>query len=123
MTSSADLLDTNPRQTEDAESSRLTSMAGEDEAVLRDRYYERGTASMDLWRPESMTLGQQARPRQSYAMSGREIAADADEYARRHGRPDYGRSRGDSSAALLGRPPSLDDEPTNDSDIGIDKLR
>lgn len=84
-----------------------------------DDVYVRGTSSMDMWRPSSMTLStvgklaeakHEERRRQSRdraeRMGGREIAKDADEYASRHGasRPDMGRRRGESSAALLGRP-------------------
>jgi hypothetical protein len=84
-------------------------------SALDEPSSERGTASLDLWRPESMTLGQTGRqpPARATVKSGREIAAEADLYARAHGarrRSEYGRSRGDSSAALLGRPPSLDEE-------------
>lgn len=57
----------------------------------------RGTVSLDIERPRQF-------------MSGREIAEDADEYAVAHGarRPDLGRMRGESSAALLGRPHLVD---------------
>ncbi len=91
--------------------------------------YERGTASMDMWRPESMTLGtlgKQARWRaerhgHAHVAGGRDIAADADDYARAHGarRPDYGRRRGESSAALLPRP--TDDESASIS--GVERLQ
>ncbi|KAJ9116372.1 hypothetical protein QFC22_004813 [Naganishia vaughanmartiniae] len=78
----------------------------------------RGTSSMDMWRPSSMTLsalGKQAeakyeerrqQEKERPGMSGREIARDADEYALSRGgkRPDMNRVRGESSAALLGRP-------------------
>ncbi|KAJ9099175.1 hypothetical protein QFC21_004055 [Naganishia friedmannii] len=79
--------------------------------------YVRGTSSMDMWRPSSMTLsalGKQAeakyeerrRQEETQRASGREIARDADEYAVSKGgkRPDMNRARGESSAALLGRP-------------------
>ncbi|GHJ90440.1 hypothetical protein NliqN6_6842 [Naganishia liquefaciens] len=84
-----------------------------------DDVYVRGTSSMDMWRPSSMTLStsgklaeakHEERRRRSRdraeRIGGREIAKDADEYASRHGarRPDMGRRRGESSAALLGRP-------------------
>lgn len=54
----------------------------------------RAAMSLDLPRPVSDRLG------------GREIADDADMYAISRGarRPEYGRSRGESRAALLGRP-------------------
>lgn len=92
----------------------------------------RGTASLDLWRPVDMTLGDSWRtpsrtrtpsldetptsgltdypPPAPARVSGREIARDADEYAVRHGasRPQLGRTRGESSAALLPRPPQGD---------------
>ena len=96
-----DLQDTTPR------------VSGDDDVFVR------GTSSMDMWRPSSMTLStagklaeakheerrQQSRDRAG-RMGGREIAKDADEYASSHGvsRPDMGRRRGESSAALLGRP-------------------
>ncbi|KAJ9100956.1 hypothetical protein QFC19_005352 [Naganishia cerealis] len=88
-----------------------------------DVEYVRGTSSMDMWRPSSMTLsaiGKQAeakyeeRRRQQERgkrASGREIARDADEYALRKGarRPDIvNRTRGESSAALLGRPTDVE---------------
>lgn len=58
----------------------------------------RGTVSLDIARP--------LRNSRSPGGSGREIADDADEYAHLRGarRPDYGRFRGESRAALLGRP-------------------
>lgn len=67
----------------------------------------RGTASLDLWRPADMSLHARSR---SPPVSGRAIAKDADQLAVLRGasRPDLGRSRGESSAALLGRP-ELDD--------------
>ena len=78
----------------------------------------RGTASLDLWRPADMSLHRHGRQSQdgegtrsrSPPVSGREIAKDADHFAALRGapRPDLGRSRGESSAALLGRP-QLDD--------------
>jgi hypothetical protein len=84
----------------------------------------RGTASLDLWRPADMSLhrhgqshdhgrqhqdGPGARSR-SPPVSGREIAEEADQFAALRGapRPELGRTRGESSAALLGRP-DLDD--------------
>lgn len=121
--SAADLLGASLRPSADAESTHRSMMVHDDIAALHDVHYERGTASMDLWRPESMTLGQQGKPPRPHVVSGREIAADADTYARLHGRREYGRTRGDSSAALLGRPPSLDDEPTYDSDIQLGEVR
>lgn len=80
--------------------------------------YIRGTSSMDMWRPSSMTLsalGKQAeveyegrlqQEKGKQGASGREIARDADEYALSGGatRPARNRMRGESSAALLGRP-------------------
>lgn len=105
--------------------SLLTRVSDTQQALDWDQ--TRGTASLDLWRPVDMTLGDGARSRtrspsrQSSIeekekdtgypppsrVSGREIARDADEYAVRHGatRPALGRMRGDSSAALLGRGP------------------
>lgn len=96
-----DLQDTTPR------------VSGDDDVFVR------GTSSMDMWRPSSMTLStagklaeakheerrQQSRDR-AERMGGREIAKEADEYAASHGasRPEMGRRRGESSAALLGRP-------------------
>jgi hypothetical protein len=86
-----------------------------------DDVFVRGTSSMDMWRPSSMTLStagklaeakheerrQQSRDR-AERIGGREIAKEADEYAASHGasRPEMGRRRGESSAALLGRPES-----------------
>lgn len=84
--------------------------------------YVRGTSSMDMWRPSSMTLsalGKQAeakyeerrlQERKKRGVGGREIARDADEYAVSKGgkRPDLSRARGESSAALLGRPTDIE---------------
>lgn len=60
----------------------------------------RGTQSLDIERPMRF------RP------SGPEIADEADQYAIAHGarRPDLSRLRGDSRAALLGRPKSKDSD-------------
>jgi hypothetical protein len=47
-------------------------------------------------------------------VGGRQIADDADMYALARGgrRPDYGRTRGESRAALLGRPGDDDADST-----------
>jgi hypothetical protein len=82
------------------------------EEIVQAGEIVRGTASLDLWRPEHMSLHQSGKDRtRSPPPSGRDIARDADTFAAMHGarRPDLGRSRGESSAALLGRPP-MDDQ-------------
>ena len=82
------------------------------EEIVQAGEMVRGTASLDLWRPEHMSLQQSGRNgTRSPPPSGRDIARDADTFAAMHGarRPDLGRSRGESSAALLGRPP-MDDQ-------------
>jgi len=82
------------------------------EEIVQAGEMVRGTASLDLWRPEHMSLHQSGNDRtRSPPPSGRDIARDADTFAAMHGarRPDLGRSRGESSAALLGRPP-MDDQ-------------
>ncbi|RXK39777.1 hypothetical protein M231_02970 [Tremella mesenterica] len=60
----------------------------------KEDIYPSRAASLDGQRPSRNVMG------------GRDIADEADLYAMRHGarRPEYGRSRGDSRAALLGRP-------------------
>jgi hypothetical protein len=65
-------------------------------------YTPRGTMSLELARPP---------------VSGKELADEADMYALSRGarRPDYGRMRGDSRAALLGRP-EVDWERDSDKD-------
>jgi hypothetical protein len=75
---------------------RTSSRAALLPSELAENGIHRDTVSLDLVRE----LGQGQVPR-----GGREIAADADAYAVARGakRPGYGRSRGDSGAALLGR--------------------
>ena len=80
-------------------------------SLRSDSCRSRGYSSLDLGRPTS-------RP------GGREMADDADEYAMMHGarrarRPDFGRLRGDSRAALLGRL-EVDDTSTTRDSIGGD---
>lgn len=65
-----------------------------DNSTAGPSFSPRGTMSLDLPREADDRLG------------GREIADDADLFAMSRGarRPDYGRMRGESRAALLGRP-------------------
>jgi hypothetical protein len=100
--------DTNASATSKASESLLQQY----DDIVRAGEVVRGTASMDLWRPSHMSLHHHAGREEAIARarspprSGREIAQDADTYAALHGalRPDLGRMRGESSAALLGRP-------------------
>ena len=67
----------------------------------------------DVYTPRAMSLDME-RPLSRNVMGGREIADDADLYAIAKGakRPEYGRMRGDSRAALLGRPRAESDLST-----------
>jgi hypothetical protein len=112
--------DTNASSTSRASESLL----GQYEEIVGAGEMIRGTASLDLWRPAHMSLHAHHREAESKRsneedaarvrsppVSGRELALQADEYAIQRGsrRPDYGRTRGESSAALLPRPGSAQD--------------
>jgi hypothetical protein len=67
-----------------------------------------GRPRSDTQRSMSIDLGRPSRQ----VVSGRDVADEADRYAFDRGgrRPDYGRMRGESRAALLGRPKEDDDD-------------
>lgn len=67
-----------------------------------------GRPRSDTQRSMSIDLGRPSRQ----VVSGRDVADDADRYAFDRGgrRPDYGRMRGESRAALLGRPKEEEDD-------------
>lgn len=81
-----------PPSTRDPSSTRISSSS---DRPTSPRIVPRSGGSLDL-----------ARPASSSALGGREIADEADMYAYERGgrRPDFSRMRGESRAALLGRP-------------------